>query len=365
MTDNPREHLLFVGAGASAEFGVPTMQEMVSKFREKLNTEKTDLQGLYDKICEAARKAGVDPDLETVLSILTGISNVDRPSEIDILNKLFLTESKLFSSEDKALSQTLLEQIFKFVQEVCYIDPDGAEKGSKDKFSKKIKDLYEKLFKAVELINIYQELSNQIIFTTNYDNAFDILYEQSPEGHTLFTREGGGMVLKNIQDTYMRGGVQIANLHGSLSWRRKEGCRDIIQVPPGRSSFGGSDLYPASILIYPVKQKEMYVYPWLDLFFLFRRALYASKVLIFIGYSFNDVYLRSLVDQCLKREFQTGSSLELNSLQTKMFIVDRSNGEKIKEKFSKEVQDQIQVIDKPFSGCFKELHAALYPGDKK
>ena len=69
-------NLVFLGAGASKQFGIPTMQEMVDKFEEKLERDDTKCFALYSRIKNTLVNAyGNSIDIESVFSVLHGIES--------------------------------------------------------------------------------------------------------------------------------------------------------------------------------------------------------------------------------------------------------------------------------------------------
>ena len=68
--------LAFLGAGASKPFGIPTMQEMVDKFEERLERDDAKCFALYSRIKSTLVSAyGNSIDIESVFSVLHGIES--------------------------------------------------------------------------------------------------------------------------------------------------------------------------------------------------------------------------------------------------------------------------------------------------
>jgi hypothetical protein len=60
-------------------------------------------------------------------------------------------------------------------------------------------------------------------------------------------------------------------------------------------------LVQEELMIYPIQQKDLYLYPWFDLFKQFKADLDHTKNWIFIGYSFNDEFVTNIILEILKK----------------------------------------------------------------
>ena len=69
--------VFFFGAGASAPFGIPTMQGMVSEFEKTLQEgAKSEERRLYEEVCTFLNATlGRPTDLEAVFSVVESIMN--------------------------------------------------------------------------------------------------------------------------------------------------------------------------------------------------------------------------------------------------------------------------------------------------
>jgi hypothetical protein len=87
-------------------------------------------------------------------------------------------------------------------------------------------------------------------------------------------------------------------------------------------------------MINPIQQKDLYLYPWFDLFKQFKTDLDNTKRWIFIGYSFND-------------EFITNIILEILWKGNKKLIIVSPHASQIKEKkFSGHTESIIDISAK-------------------
>ena len=77
-------NLVFLGAGTSKPFGIPTMQEMVIEFEKELKNNHAELFDFYSKIKDVLIKEYGDSkiDIESMLSVINGISANTKPAEL-------------------------------------------------------------------------------------------------------------------------------------------------------------------------------------------------------------------------------------------------------------------------------------------
>lgn len=53
-------------------------------------------------------------------------------------------------------------------------------------------------------------------------------------------------------------------------------------------------------MLYPIQQKDLYLYPWFNLSYRFKEDLERTKTWIVIGYSFNDEFILNMFGEALK-----------------------------------------------------------------
>lgn len=87
-------NLIFLGAGASKPFGIPTMHEMVSQFEEELKSKHGELWHFYFEIkSKLSTTYGDRIDIESMLSVIDGISTSVKPSDLDHFISYYLESS--------------------------------------------------------------------------------------------------------------------------------------------------------------------------------------------------------------------------------------------------------------------------------
>jgi hypothetical protein len=90
-------------------------------------------------------------------------------------------------------------------------------------------------------------------------------------------------------------------------------------------------------MLYPIQQKDLYLYPWFNLFRRFRQDVQKSKTWLVIGYNFNDEFIRNIFLEALESRDQTHE----------LILVTPSAEKVLKEKFSK-YQHNVKIIPKKF-----------------
>jgi len=85
-------------------------------------------------------------------------------------------------------------------------------------------------------------------------------------------------------------------------------------------------------MLYPIQQKDLYLYPWFNLFYRFKDDLDRTKTWLAIGYSFNDEFIRNIFIEILDKGGHT------------LVIVAPEADNIIKGKFGKYKDDQIKKV---------------------
>jgi hypothetical protein len=94
--------------------------------------------------------------------------------------------------------------------------------------------------------------------------------------------------------------LNLIKLHGSLDWF---GLDDglIIKLGNAAVSAYAKRKVTGEFMLYPIQQKDLYLYPWFNLLYRFKRDLETTKTWIVIGYSFNDEFILNIFREVLDR----------------------------------------------------------------
>ena len=155
-----------------------------------------------------------------------------------------------------------------------------------------------------DIIKIYNEFFGKIrdeskelllIYTTNYDRVLETYWEEK-EINDLF--QNRGLVQLDLERLINTMNIKLVKLHGSIDWFKLDDGR-IVRSPDKRVKIGGR-FVEGEAMLYPIQQKDLYAYPWLDIFRQFKEDLKTTKNWIVLGYSFNDEYVKAMFLEVLK-----------------------------------------------------------------
>lgn len=304
MSFEAHNTVFFLGAGASAPFGIPTMKQMVTNFNKYLIEHGTqDEVLLYRDIKEKLeRTRGDNVDLESVFTVIDGIIHYS-DEKLDLLATYLISrcfkEVHEFSFSKKVViaSKSLKNKFQNFVKESCHIPEE-----SFDKIAMVYFDFFNRFYKESTMMssNVYQSKGNHYycswpIFSTNYDLCMEhywrVVAHIPLNTGFIFDESRNTMVLKDYKFT--ENNLKLIKLHGSLSWLiESDGTLTERESPPVTSLVGRK--YIGEMMIYPIQQKELYLEPYISTFTQLNRELKARRNWVIIGYSFNDPVIQEV-----------------------------------------------------------------------
>lgn len=292
--------LLFLGAGASKPFNVPTMKEMVEEFGYSLGSEE---RKFYEEISNSLINRHKRFDLETFLMVLEALEDPDRwhPFASYILDKFNKDYNAIIDPKKVIDAPSLSQDLKKFVRDKCYLNKNEYDKN---------KDLYELLLKLANEITGQSGgligTSVNGIYTTNYDRYIDeYLREKFSRGYSsnvtdYFDRKDNPETLRIDYEKFLANyspPMEFVKVHGSVNWYLDNGT--VVRTDNPRTDF------KSGIMIYPTSDKPLYKEPWMKLLILLKRALTRSSVWIVVGYSFNDEVILNLFKEALEERDKT------------------------------------------------------------
>jgi hypothetical protein len=298
----------FLGAGASAPFGIPTMRDMVSRF-EKTLADDRDEAGLklYQSVKNTIVAGFGYADLESVFSVIQGIAENRKVSELGFAASYALArkgaqvESERLAKDEaeQRLAGVLLDKFKKRIREMCYIGDESLGK---------IDEVYLKFFTSV--FPFFGGSTSQsggrnyptgdwAIYTTNYDLVIERYTEGVLPLNTLFNDDGRGRFVLNTNKLgEQTGTLKLVKLHGSVDWFRLSDETVVkSRYQPrmvGRHSVEGEEM------LYPIQQKDLYLFPWFDMFSALKRDLANAAWWVIIGYGFNDEFITNVFKQAMR-----------------------------------------------------------------
>lgn len=321
--------IIFLGAGASRAFEVPTMREFIEKITAKVKSEANTKQELFLKIKQSKFTAPFDLEiLMTVLNDLKKPENELSNTSSPFTNQLLHNYSDILDFKDRInIANALLKDVKKIIAIEC-------KKPLEDKLDK-IEAVYDNFFRMSN--NFLDKLRSRnklvvgvmtlpkggvnyhlplTIFTTNYDTIMEAYLHKKQidfnDGmyhscgvdifdpnmyqinlpsliRSLSIDSNISTAISTAKDFHT---VELFKLHGSISYvRTKEGniFNDFRFEKEGVTNIGAA--IEDEIMWYPLESTG-YEYisqsPFLELFNIFKDRLKRDNIWIIIGFSFRD-----------------------------------------------------------------------------
>src|SRR5439155_4954679 len=172
------------------------MQEMVIEFESELKKKAVPEQYLYSKIKDALTVAGYKVDIESIFSVIQGISSNIKPKDMGYFVYYFLksnySSTQEFSSTDVEYAKKLKITIEEFIKKKCKLDKPIEE----------LRSIYSKSYKALLLaipgnknanLDERQFSTDWRAFTTNYDIVFEDYCRNFVPLGDYFIQDGGSV----------------------------------------------------------------------------------------------------------------------------------------------------------------------------
>jgi hypothetical protein len=350
--------LFFFGAGGSAEFGIPPMRKMAEDFKSIINQQNLpEERDAYNEIVKMLRDdMGPDVDIEAIFSVIDGLQeyNIENIDELSIyISKKFFKDTLLHKKiASKTILQSLEKDFQRFIRKSCAL---------KSPFRDKMVNVFTSFFNAVgEAVNTPSGNSSikydtrWTLFTTNYDRCLEAFWREDVR-IALDTgfRDKNGSISSNgtlhpdhflysfgSELQFLRGGrpgrLRLVKLHGSVTWLIRKDTREIEEKPfdiDQGVDLGTGSMYTDEVVIYPLRQKQLYVDPYVQMFFCLNKELQYNRVWIIVGYSFRDPVIQNIFN--------------INFKDGKKMILIHPHPEAVKQRFP-DHQDDIIVIEKYF-----------------
>ncbi|MEW6592672.1 MAG: SIR2 family protein [Candidatus Hadarchaeota archaeon] len=341
--------LLFLGAGASRIFGIPTMSEFIDIFTKDDEIKSNDM---FNDI----KNSFPDDffDLEVLMTVLDDITReagnlyqIISPHTTKFLMGKEKKEMQRYLEDEsiKKVAQELLARLKKMIRERCI-------QAVRDK--NKLIVVYDKFFGAISRAHDRRRVDNYSsgdkkirypgglkIFTTNYDTCVETYLNQRQihfsEG---ITRRFGNDVFDIETYPDRPDVVGLYKLHGSIDLFERSGDINQFQVflPDGKVTSLGEDV-GSEFLVYPVEGSTRYALrsPFLDLLHAFRKKLVAEKLWVVVGSSFRDHTICSIMNDVLRsKEEADYPKIALIDLKPEIVLknIGRGNFGKLKEVIS-------------------------------
>jgi len=129
------------------------------------------------------------------------------------------------------------------------------------------------------------------IFSLNYDLCLELALASAKVERGFDIDDGGFWNFRRFLQPEENIDVFLYKLHGSVDWERDEKTKRLT-YSNGESSNPD--------WIFGTQYKMQYIDPYLFLFSEFRRRIFESKMIISIGYSFNDEHINGVISDSLR-----------------------------------------------------------------
>jgi hypothetical protein len=261
--------MIFLGAGASKPYGIPTLEEfskeVITKLKESHHTE------ILERIRASCKEFNIKLDFETLYSILEGLINPVNSVQHSGPLTAFLVRSKKNLPKGYDYLQ-ILTDLRKLLYEKCSIICN-------EKSFKKVEEYMEKLLLATKKNHSVESIMGivgprdaeigKIFVTTNYDMALELYFFSKEIPIIDGYAESPGLV-KHFDPSILwdihKGGKHrgIIKLHGSI-WQFLRGNEMIkTKLDPKSGSLPFEIQVEREMMIYPTREKDILNYSFRD-----------------------------------------------------------------------------------------------------
>jgi hypothetical protein len=292
MMSRSRDIIFLLGAGASAEAGIPVSEQMIHLVEQSLNAPAE--RGLYNHVKSAIHfSAG-----------LKGRFGEDVPFNIETLvNTLYELERNeehplypfiaAWNSRFVALAGADFEEVRKFRQRILaalkkWMCPEDAAKAN----------YYRGLVKLQKQLNYPLH-----VFSLNYDLCVEGLNQADFRVETGFEDFGPNHSWNWERLVDMETGNNVApqlvlyKLHGSINWKRHADTKELFSVAQIESVDADR-----MELIFGREFKLEAADPYLFFAYKFRDLSLETKLIVTLGYGFGDSHINKMLTQSLRND---------------------------------------------------------------
>lgn len=286
------EVVFLVGAGISIPTGIPAMQGM---YRTFLNKAKSEITPDEEKTCRFfTENLGVAEDLEEFLLAANAIADFKSSSLAPFLEKTlsYKKNTRLVRDYQIRLNKRIKDvvavrkRILDFMSKTCFrFDRD----------------------KALDIFgNFVDAISKQgcPVYSTNYDFILEhVARELKIAIEDNFPQHGQRLLWNKNIHFPLGEALTLIKLHGSVTWYADEDG-EIEKI------YADTAINPAGkdvdrLVIFPTRFKDIYDQHFFALYRHFLSALSSARVLVVLGHSLRDDYLRAgIIERYRKQKFQ-------------------------------------------------------------
>jgi hypothetical protein len=291
--------MLFLGAGASAAFGIPTLQGLTLECETVLRKSGFPSPE-FEQIRASLTRFGIVPDFEAIFTVLQSLATIDSSIRASGPLAAYLAHRiREGLPEKKGIGPHVTELKRMLVEKCSAVRIEDAVKHYNRMF-----ETFQKAPNSATGPNITTGLvggsilagppnrRTQDIFTLNYDLVIEHYFDIERIGDRLktgFTSSGMRMFWNPHEgyewDTANRF-TNLVKLHGSIDQVFTKQGIEKRQAPPQVGYY--TTLPLDDMLVFPVHEKYVTLSPYFEMFALLRERLRREPVCVIIGYSFRD-----------------------------------------------------------------------------
>jgi hypothetical protein len=288
--------VLFLGAGASAAFDYPTTKQFVDRLKVEIAESDKSSTRAEDKLLIDILTIPHVKDVEHVLEILQSLQVFEKHPLKEFIEKFKISIAMPSISNNLedllTVAKILDEKIKSYVYQQYQFSPETIYR---------ITSVYKPLF---DKIMVHRGDNEIPVFTTNYDRVVEKFCQKNNciciDGFRDIKTEEFEWYPDEFQRTEKGATIKLFKLHGSLNWRRRN---DGLPVKIGAEErVRDSKQFKENILIYPAEKSKPEVEPFKTLHEKFEEYYKDCEVCVFIGFSFRDEYLNSIISRDLEKK---------------------------------------------------------------
>jgi hypothetical protein len=294
MSSKSKDIIFLVGAGASAEAGIPPSGSMIEKIEELLKEDPDWKQfvDLYNHIKSAIHYAAglkglfdsnVEYNIETLVNTLY---ELERNEEHPLYPFIASWNSRLVSLADKDFSKVGAFRRLILKQLKTWVSPDDTSLAD---YYKGLVDIQRGLTFPLRIFSLNYDLCVERLHSTDFrvESGFPGIGPKFPWDWERFEDSNAGPTLPEIY---------LYKLHGSINWKR-DAARNLFCLEQIENIAAEK-----MELIFGRDFKLEAADPYLFYAYEFRKYSLETKVIACIGYGFGDQHINKILEQALKRD---------------------------------------------------------------
>ena len=294
MNSKSKDIIFLIGAGASAEAGIPVSNDMIAKIEHLLvsRDEWKDYRELYNHVKSAIHySAGLQgkfrDDVPYNIEVLANTLNELARNELHPIYPFVASWNGRFN----VLAGPQFKQVESFYNKILnqlkeWVQPEAMS----------VARYYEGFRRLQQSLGFPLK-----VFSLNYDCCFErVVADESFRVETGFAGDGQEhhwewRRFEEPQVETDRPEIYLYKLHGSINWKR-DATGNLVAVDHAGSNIPASEMQ----VIFGREFKLEAGDPYLFYAFEFRRSTLEARVIVTIGYGFGDDHINKMLRQALR-----------------------------------------------------------------